>query len=229
MLDSKGFDLWSNGYDMSVNLSDESKEYPFDGYKNVLNYIYKKIRRKKNANVLDIGFGTGILTTQLYNDGYNITGVDFSSNMIDIAKLKMPNANLINYDFSKGLPDEIKNSHFDFIISTYAIHHLTAEEKIDFIKLISNMLTKTGKIFFGDVSFRTKEKLEKCKKKYYKDWDNDEDYLIAKEIDTTLGNKYLCKYTKMSQCAGILTITNVVHTTFHFRKIITSKFKRNNI
>jgi putative AdoMet-dependent methyltransferase len=146
--------------------------------------------------------------------------------MIDIAKLKMPKANLINCDFSKELPDEIKNSHFDFIISTYAIHYLTADEKISFIKLISNMLTKTGKILIGDVSFRTRSKLDKCKKKYNKDWNNDEVYFIAKEIEKTLGNKYLCKYTKRSQCAGILTITNVVHRTFHFRQIISSKFKK---
>ena len=27
MLDSKGFDLWANGYDKSVNLSEENNEY----------------------------------------------------------------------------------------------------------------------------------------------------------------------------------------------------------
>ena len=226
MLNSTGFDLWANGYDKSVNLSDESGEYPFDGYKDVLNHIYKQVRKKRDANILDIGFGTGILTSQLYNDGYNITGIDFSSDMVDIAKLKMPKANLINCDFSKGLPDEIRNSHFDFIISTYAIHRLTDEEKISFIKLISTMLTKTGKIFLGDVSFRSREKLEKCKKKYNKKWDNDEFYLVAREIDITLGNKYLCKYTKRSQCAGVLTITNVVHRIYHFKKMITLKFKK---
>ncbi|MCJ7688755.1 MAG: methyltransferase domain-containing protein [Clostridiaceae bacterium] len=90
MLDSTGFDLWANGYDKSVNHSEKNNEYHFAGYNDLLNYIYNQVRIKDDANVLDIRFGTGILTTQLYNNGYSITGIDFSSNMIDIAKQKMP-------------------------------------------------------------------------------------------------------------------------------------------
>lgn len=40
MLDNKGFDLWVDGYDKSVNISEENNEYLFVGYKDVLNYIY---------------------------------------------------------------------------------------------------------------------------------------------------------------------------------------------
>ena len=127
MLDSKGFDLWAHGYDKSVNLSEENNEYPFAGYKDVLNYIYNHVRESSYSSVLDIGFGTGILTTQLYNEGYHITGIDFSRTMIDIAKSEMPEAILINWDFTRVLPVEIKNNKYDYIISTYAIHHLPDE------------------------------------------------------------------------------------------------------
>ena len=54
MLDNKGFDLWADGYDKSVGLSDEENTYPFAGYKDVLGTIYKTIMEKKNAVVLDI-------------------------------------------------------------------------------------------------------------------------------------------------------------------------------
>jgi putative AdoMet-dependent methyltransferase len=57
MLSSKGFDLWANSYDESVNLSEESNVYPFAGYKDVLNTIYRMVRTSKSATVLDIGFG----------------------------------------------------------------------------------------------------------------------------------------------------------------------------
>lgn len=33
MLNHKGFDLWADGYDKSVGLSDEANTYPFAGYK----------------------------------------------------------------------------------------------------------------------------------------------------------------------------------------------------
>lgn len=62
MLNSKGFDLWADNYDKSVNLSEEENTYPFAGYKNVLGNIYHKIREKKGKTILDIGFGTGILS-----------------------------------------------------------------------------------------------------------------------------------------------------------------------
>lgn len=39
MLDSKEFDLWADGYDRSVNLSENANEYPFAGYKQVLGFL----------------------------------------------------------------------------------------------------------------------------------------------------------------------------------------------
>lgn len=124
MLDSRGFDLWADGYDRSVDISDEDNTYPFAGYKKVLAGIYDAIRKGKGKRVLDIGFGTGILAGKLYENGYDITGIDFSERMIQIAKEKMPSARLIQHDFSKGLPAELADSQFDVIICTYAIHHL---------------------------------------------------------------------------------------------------------
>lgn len=208
MLDSKGFDLWSDGYDESVNLSEYSHEYPFAGYKEVLNNIYCQARKKENPNILDIGFGTGVLTTQLYKAGCNITGIDFSKNMRDITQPKMPNAKLINWDFSKGIPEEIKHQFFDFIISTYAIHHLTDIQKISFIKSLTLMLNENGKILIGDVSFNTRNEYNESRKKYCHIWDDDEIYFVAEEIKNNLSNKYLCEYTKISHCAGILSIKN---------------------
>ena len=43
MLDNKGFDLWADGYDKAVGLSDENHTYPFAGYKEVLDIMKEKI------------------------------------------------------------------------------------------------------------------------------------------------------------------------------------------
>lgn len=213
MLDSKGFDLWANGYDKSVNFSEENDEYPFAGYKDVLNYIYNQVRENSYSSVLDIGFGTGLLTTQLYNEGYQITGIDFSSNMIDIAKRKMPNATLINWDFASGLPIEIISNKYDYIISTYAIHHLSDEEKIGFIKSLLKLLNSNGKILIGDVSFETSQKLEQCKEMYKEIWDNEEIYFIANEMMKSFNELYYCSYDKISHCSGVLTVVNSIMGT----------------
>ena len=208
MLDNKGFDMWADGYDKSVNHSEENNEYPFAGYKKVLNYIYNQVREQNSANVLDIGFGTGVLTTRLYDASYNITGIDFSNNMIDIAKKKMPNATLVKWDFSTGLPNEVKSNHFDYIISTYAFHHLADKEKIGFIELLATLLNENGKILIGDISFETRDKLKRAKEEYKEYWDDDEFYFIAEDMMEKLSDKYLCMYTKVSHCAGVLTISN---------------------
>lgn len=36
MLNSKEFDLWADGYDKAVGISDEENTYPFAGYKKCL-------------------------------------------------------------------------------------------------------------------------------------------------------------------------------------------------
>lgn len=36
MLTDRGFDLWADGYDKSVGVSDEEGSYPFAGYKQIL-------------------------------------------------------------------------------------------------------------------------------------------------------------------------------------------------
>ena len=40
MLDSKGFDLWANGYDKSVNLSEDNDEYPYRAITNTCFLLY---------------------------------------------------------------------------------------------------------------------------------------------------------------------------------------------
>ena len=60
MLNHKGFDLWADGYDKSVGLSDEANTYPFAGYKKVLAAIFQTVMQTPNASVLDIGFGSAV-------------------------------------------------------------------------------------------------------------------------------------------------------------------------
>lgn len=130
MLGSKGFDLWADGYDKSVNLSEEAGEYPFAGYKKVLSRIYGIIKSGTGKKILDVGFGTGVLSKKLYDEKYLVYGIDFSARMIEIAKQKMPDAVLIQHDFAQGIPSELAGETFDYIICTYAIHHLEDAQKV---------------------------------------------------------------------------------------------------
>jgi putative AdoMet-dependent methyltransferase len=45
MLDDRGFDLWADGYDKSVRLSEENGVYPFAGCRGVPGTVYRRVRR----------------------------------------------------------------------------------------------------------------------------------------------------------------------------------------
>ena len=139
MLCSKGFDLWADGYDKSVGLSDADGTYPFAGYKDVLNEIYNNVL-SRGGTVLDIGFGTGTLTSKLYEKGCKIYGQDFSGRMIDVARKKMPNAKLYQGDFSAGLAAELTDCKYDAIIATYSLHHLTDNQKVGLLSALLKLL-----------------------------------------------------------------------------------------
>lgn len=110
--------------------------------------------------------------------------------------------------FFQRITDAIKSNHFDYIISTYAMHHLTDEEKISFIKLLNNVLAEKGKILIGDISFETREELEKSKTTYKESWDNDEIYFVADEMKESLSDAYSCMYIQLSHCSSVLTVEN---------------------
>lgn len=202
MLNNQGFDLWADAYDTSVQQSEQDNTYPFAGYKQVLNTIYRRIRENNGKTVLDIGFGTGTLTTKLYNDDISITGIDFSPKMIQIAQAKMPNARLFEFDFAAGLPGELSKEKFDFIVCTYAIHHLTKEQKCRFLAQLKALLRPNGEILIGDVMFRSNADMERCRVLAGDDWDEDEIYIVIDELAADCKMEFI----KCSDCAGICII-----------------------
>lgn len=203
MLNSKGFDLWAGGYDESVSLSDESDTYPFAGYKVILNEIYNRVLSHPGKRVLDIGFGTGTLTSKLYEQGCCIFGQDFSDKMIEVAQKKMPEARLYQGDFSRGLVKELKQLSYDAIIATYSLHHLTDHQKICFLGQLLPLLSEGGCIYIGDVAFATRDELEKCKSRAGEEWDETEIYFVFDELKSVFPELV---FEPMSYCAGILTL-----------------------
>ena len=182
MLNSNGFDVWADGYDESVRLADESDAYPFAGYATILKEIYGRVCASGAKAVLDIGFGTGTLAGQLYQQGCDVFGQDFSSRMIQLAQGKMPRAQLYQGDFSLGLVQALKQQRYDAIIATYALHHLTDEQKVAFLQELLPLLQDNGCIYVGDVAFATRAQLEQCKAQAGDDWDASEIYFIYDEL-----------------------------------------------
>lgn len=207
MLDHKGFDLWADGDDKTVGLSEESNTYPFAGYKNVLGTIYSGVRAANARRVLDIGCGTAVLTSRLYAGGLDVTAADFSDRMLEIAREKMPKAHLVCADISQGFPAVLAEEKFDAILSTYALHHLTDEQKAPFLLECLKHLNPGGAMWIGDVMRATRKELDALAESCGESWDADECYFAAEDW---INRKDMdASFAPQSVCAGVLTLKNI--------------------
>jgi len=202
------FDRWAKKYDRDVFESDHKNEYPFAGYSKVLSFIWDRVNPKNDAKILDLGVGAGVLSSMLYEAGSRITALDCSSNMLTAAKEKMPDATFIQWDFSNGLPERLleQAGYYDYVISTYALHHLNEEKQIEILLSLATLLKPQGTVFIGDISFEKRVNLETCRKHYQSLWDDEEFYIVAEEIINVLSHVYECTYDQISYCAGVFTL-----------------------
>lgn len=195
-LDQKGFNEWAKNYNLSVEQSEKENRYPFAGYTLLLEYVRYYLGDARTA--LDIGIGTG----KLWNFEIEVTGIDFSSEMLDIARGRLPNAKLYKHDLLEGLPAGLKK--YDAVVSTYAIHHFEDDYKVKIINECMKHLNPGGIVLIGDVSFDSLKDLESCRLKHVEEWDDSEFYFVAEEIIDKI--PYNTTYIKVSDCAGLLVI-----------------------
>jgi putative AdoMet-dependent methyltransferase len=206
MLNQEGFDQWSGGYDQTILNGQDS--YPFAGYYKVLGLVQNAVLAYEHPKVLDVGIGTGIISEVLAKGGARIAGIDFSKEMLAQAKRKIPDGDFYQVDFSQPLPEVVTRQKYNCIISTYALHHLVGEKKVNFISQLHQLLAENGKIIVGDIGFETQKAFDQCQSVFQDDWDSGEaDGYMIWEVLKPLMSAFEVRYEQISICAGLLTIT----------------------
>ncbi|MCP5178671.1 MAG: class I SAM-dependent methyltransferase [Pseudomonadales bacterium] len=135
------------GYDADVR--DET--HPIrTGYNALLTWVAAQVSDCAGT-VVDLGCGTGNLSIRLAAH-LDLIGVDISANMLAIARDKLANRNatFVQADLL-GAFERIPR--VDAIVSTYAVHHLTADEKSTLFRLCAATLAPGGRVVFGDLMF----------------------------------------------------------------------------
>ena len=109
----------------------EDKFLNFEPYREKILLFRKKCLTKNKTKILDIGCGPGNHTAYLYslNNSYQITGIDLSDKMIELARKNAPSCHFIKGDI-RNLDINIK---YDAAIASFCIVHLSNNELIDFI------------------------------------------------------------------------------------------------
>lgn len=113
-------------FDENARLYDSIRPtYPTE----VFDYIGETARLPANAQLLEIGPGTGQATLPFAQQGYQITGVELGQNLAVLACQKLidyPNVHIINDSFEETLFD---NGQFDLVYSATAFHWIHPDLK----------------------------------------------------------------------------------------------------
>jgi cyclopropane fatty-acyl-phospholipid synthase-like methyltransferase len=163
---SKNADLFNQDgqagdYDEDVN--DES--HPIrTGYRKALSWLGSLV--PSGSSVLDLGSGTGNTILALPAD-CRVTAVDISDKMLTIAKSKLV-SRAVEYVKSDLLEcfNRQPVHHYDAIVSSYAIHHLTVIEKESLFSLIHSAIKPGGRAVFVDLMYRNADQRQKLMEKY---------------------------------------------------------------
>ncbi len=113
--------------------------------------------KKNNFSLLDVGTGTGELALEVYNLAHKygknakITAVDFSGNMIKIAKGKAKRKNAdIKFEVGDATRLKYKDNSFDVVTSSFAIKNIDHPEKL--AKELYRVSKKGGKIVLEELT-----------------------------------------------------------------------------
>jgi len=105
----------------------------------------------EKPNILDVGAGTGLLSAfalEMIPDA-NLTLIDISDKMIDVAKNRFEDKPSVTYiidDYTKYQFDK----KYDIVVSSLSIHHLTDRQKQQLYANIYSILNQNGVFINAD-------------------------------------------------------------------------------
>ncbi len=142
------FEDWADSYDDTVKGKDIEYKTVFEHYEKILDGVVER----SNGRVIEFGPGTGNLTQKLVKAGFEVFPYEPSPEMRAIGMRKL--GGKVPFTDGDFLDFSVEGS-IDTIVSSYAFHHLTDEEKAKAFRIYGKLLSQGGKIVFADTMFET--------------------------------------------------------------------------
>ncbi|MFY9637607.1 MAG: methyltransferase [Methanobacterium sp.] len=132
------------------------RKLQFQILRSFFQFFLKNKIKNRTIRVLDLGSGDGRISSELLrlNTNIEIFLVDGSLEMLEKARLRLnghDHLHFINETFQDLIASDILVADFDFIVSSLAIHHLSADEKEEMFGYLYNHLNDGGYFFNMDV------------------------------------------------------------------------------
>jgi SAM-dependent methyltransferase len=139
---------------------------------------YLKKRFGTEARILDVGFGNGVNLAMFHSLGFNVAGIDISSEMLSVAKDLCPAADLRLGDF---LTADYSPASFEGIFSKASIHLFPKEDAVRAIEKVAELLRENGMFYVTTTAssqpgegYSTKDDYRHPAVRYRKSWTRDE-------------------------------------------------------
>nr|WP_300094551.1 class I SAM-dependent methyltransferase [Sedimentibacter sp.] len=114
---------------------------------------FSMIDVERGMNVLDIGCGTGNFSIKLAKMGCNVTGIDISDNMLDIARKKAAEENLPIKFLHMDLNDlKFKENEFDAVFSMAAFEFVDDKDAPKALQGMLRVVKEGGQVLIGTIS-----------------------------------------------------------------------------
>ncbi|WP_027407869.1 class I SAM-dependent DNA methyltransferase [Anoxybacteroides tepidamans] len=126
------------------------KEAPYDKWKAFVHQKIQQYGKKSTKRLLDVGCGTGELAVRLARDGFDVTGVDLSENMLAIAQAKAE-LQRVNVEFFQQSMTELEGyAPFDAVmIFCDSLNYLEHEQDVQqTFRRIYDLLHEGGLLLF---------------------------------------------------------------------------------
>lgn len=174
--------------------------------------VIENIKFKGNEKVLDIGCGTGNITSVLAKKANmgEVIGIDPSPKMIQQASAEY--AKIPNLSFQQVSAEDFHFDHkFDLITSFFALHWVKNQGKV--VKNVREALNRGGKIRFliisgGDPKIGAIFEKERWKSKIFKP---EERFAVVSEDDY---HQLLEKFGFIKDCVEVLKIPHTYRTRY---------------
>nr|WP_132944598.1 MerR family transcriptional regulator [Tumebacillus sp. BK434] len=151
--DRWGFDRQAAQYDEAVLREPEFN--PHQNYNEALDMTCQLVNPRLGERGLEIGIGTGNLAGRFLAKGIEIAGTDQSREMLRQCQAKYPQ---IETKLGNFLAVPYLDDQFDFVVTSYALHHLTDEQKLLALEEMRRVLKPHGRICITDLMFESAAK-----------------------------------------------------------------------